>query len=90
MNEPTRDDRLMAYAIRTENGTRIWQAENAEHAAEQHEDAFGGHEGEEILAIEPPTVPDSGLTDPEDFRIENVPGWDDEGDDTIGMVPPKF
>lgn len=31
---------LSIYVIESEDGLRIWQAEDAEHAIEQHKDAF--------------------------------------------------
>lgn len=47
MSEPT----LETFVITTANGRREWQAEDADHAAEQHEDAFADEPGEQIIAI---------------------------------------
>ena len=33
-------NRLSIYVIESEHGLRIWQAEDIEHAIEQHNDAF--------------------------------------------------
>lgn len=44
--------KLFPFVVTTENGERVWQAEDADHAREQHEDAFGGQEGEQILHVE--------------------------------------
>ena len=42
---------MKVYIVTTTNGDRRWHAEDAEHAQEQHEDAFGGDQGETIFDI---------------------------------------
>jgi hypothetical protein len=42
---------LHPYIVRTANGEREWQAEDKQHAREQHNEAFGGQPGEAITAI---------------------------------------
>jgi hypothetical protein len=42
------------YVVRTQNGERTWFADDAEHAREQHLDAFGGEPGEDILEVRIP------------------------------------
>lgn len=44
------------YVVRTQNGERTWFADDAEHAREQHLDAFGGEPGEDILEVRLPPV----------------------------------
>lgn len=39
------------YVVRTVNGERRWFADDAEHAREQHLDAFGGELDENILEV---------------------------------------
>jgi len=39
------------YVVATANGERDWCADDAEHAREQHEDAFSGQPGEQIRSI---------------------------------------
>lgn len=53
---------LNAYVIETENGKRTWWADDETHAREQHDEAHGGEDGEDVIAIvedpyaEPPTA----------------------------------
>lgn len=55
-----------AYVITTENGKRTWWADDAQHAREQHEEAFQGEPGEIVLAIEhdPHAEPPGAGADP--------------------------
>lgn len=39
------------YIVRTAFGERRWFADDAGHAREQHEDAFGGQDDETILEV---------------------------------------
>lgn len=39
---------LAAYVIQSDLGLRVWQAEDAEHAVEQHRDAFPD---EDVLGV---------------------------------------
>lgn len=41
------------YIVRTAFGERRWFADDAEHAREQHLDAFGGEADEDILEVRP-------------------------------------
>lgn len=40
---------LRRFIVISENGERVWWAESKVHAEEQHENAFGGQEGEAII-----------------------------------------
>lgn len=57
-HQPTR-----LYTVRTVNGDRQWQADSAQHAREQHTEAFAGQPGEtiqEVFAGQPTFQPASG------------------------------
>jgi hypothetical protein len=42
---------VKVYAVVTLNGVRLWHADDADHAEWQHQDAFAGEEGENIIEI---------------------------------------
>jgi len=42
---------MQIYVIQTDTGYRVWQADDVEHALEQHEDAFGDDPNERVLGI---------------------------------------
>lgn len=45
------DTPLQNYIVVTDNGERDWQAEDADHARDQHEDAFADEPGETIISV---------------------------------------
>jgi hypothetical protein len=51
MDTNDRSHLLQPFYVTTAFGTRTWQAEDAEHAREQHENAFGEQPDETILCI---------------------------------------
>jgi len=45
------NNNLREYVVVTKNGERSWMAEDANHAREQHNDAFAGHDGENVIEV---------------------------------------
>ncbi|MGH2903568.1 MAG: hypothetical protein ACRDK7_08305 [Solirubrobacteraceae bacterium] len=52
------DKPLQNHTVVTANGERTWQAEDACHAREQHEDAFADQPGEKIISLRRESGPD--------------------------------
>lgn len=52
MTDPARialDAGLRIFEVQTFNGVRDWYADDAAHALEQHDEAFGGDPGEIVI-----------------------------------------
>ena len=50
---------LQWFTVRTDNGDRQWRAVSERDARRQHQEAFGGLRGENILAVLMPAKPES-------------------------------
>jgi hypothetical protein len=62
-HKPSSTSLTRVYTVRTANGDRDWHADNARHAREQHDEAFGGEPGETIervFTLHPNPQPSSG------------------------------
>jgi hypothetical protein len=66
--------RLHVYVVRSANGEREWQAEDEQHAREQHEEAFAGEPGEAITAVrrEQPARPPDRFKPSSDSPLPNT------------------
>lgn len=46
-----KDGRRSVWIVQTQNGDREWHADSAQHAREQHNEAFTGEPGEDIIEV---------------------------------------
>lgn len=45
---------MKTYAVRSDAGTRVWHADDYDHAEEQHLDSFPDEKVREVYAVEHP------------------------------------